>query len=131
MDTNELARRFHTALVARNWTTMRALFTDDATWTLPGDNYISGRAEGADAVVGRAQLIASYGLSFALEHVLLSRDNMALALHNTADRDGVRLDEHLATVCRLRDGHIYEIETFLSDVPGMNRFFSVPPVEAV
>ena len=99
------------------------MFHDDATWTLPGDNVISGTAKGADAVVERARLIASYGLSFNLENILLSRNNMALALHNTAERDGIRLDEKLATVCHLRDGKIAEIETFLSDVPGMDRFF--------
>lgn len=103
---------------------MRRLFHDDATWTLPGENAISGTAFGADAVVERARLIASYGLSFELKNILLSRDNMALALHNTGERNGVQLDEHLATVCRLREGRIAEIETFLSDVPGMNRFFT-------
>jgi uncharacterized protein len=119
-----LARKFHAALVARDWDALHALFHADATWTLPGDNAISGCAEGVDAVVERAQRIASYGLSFELKHVLLSRDNMALSLHNTAERDGARLDEHLATVCRLRDGLIAEVETYLSDVPGMNRFFA-------
>ena len=74
----------------------------------------------------RARVIAGYGLSFELEHILLSRDNMALALHNTAERNGLRLDEHLATVCRLRDGRIAEIETYLTDVPGMDRFFAEP-----
>jgi uncharacterized protein len=123
-DAETLARNFHSALVARDWQGLRSLFHEDATWTLPGDNAISGRAEGADAVVARAQLIASYGLSFELKHVLLSRDNMALSLHNTAERDGIPLDEHLATVCRLRDGRIAEVETYLSDVPGMNRFFA-------
>jgi len=120
----DIAKAFHATLVNRDWSAMRALFHDDATWTLPGDNTISGTAVGGDAVVKRAQLIASYELSFRLENILLSRDNMALGLHNTAERDGVRLDEKLATVCRLRDGLIGEIETFLSDVPGMNRFFT-------
>lgn len=119
-----LAKAFHAALVAKDWDGMRELFHADATWTLPGDNVISGQASGVDAVIDRAKLIASYDLSFALEHILLSRDNMALGLHNTAERDGIRLDEHLATVCRLRDGRIAEVETFLSDVPGMNRFFA-------
>ena len=120
----DIAKAFQAALTSRDWPAMRALLHDDATWTLPGDNSISGTAIGGDAVVERAQLIASYGLSFKLENILLSRDNMALGLHNTAERDGVRLDQQLATVCRLRDGRIAEIETFLSDVPGMNRFFA-------
>lgn len=123
-DAETLALAFHAALVAKDWSAMRDLFQQDATWTLPGDNVISGRATGIDAVIDRAKLIASYDLSFALEHVLLSRDNMALGLHNTAERNGIRLDEHLATVCRLRDGRIQDVETFLSDVPGMNRFFA-------
>lgn len=121
-----LAKAFHGALVAKDFDGMRTLFHEDATWILPGDNVISGEAVGVEAVIERARLIASFGLSFKLEHVLLSRDNMALALHNTAEREGVRLDEHLATVCRLRGGRIAQVETFLSDVPGMNRFFARP-----
>lgn len=55
----------------------------------------------------------------------VSRNNVALGLHNTARRGDRVLDEHLATVCRLHDGRIVEIETFLSDLPGMNAFFAV------
>lgn len=39
-----------------------------------------------------------------------------------ADSESV-LDEHLSTVCFLRDGKIAAIETFLSDVAAMNAFF--------
>ncbi|WP_446447326.1 hypothetical protein [Streptomyces broussonetiae] len=56
-------------------------------------------------------------------HVLVSRENKALSLHNTARRPDAILDEYLTTVCRLRDGRIADIETCLSDVPGMNAFF--------
>ncbi|MEU2081150.1 nuclear transport factor 2 family protein [Streptomyces albus] len=120
---HELGRRFHAFLAAGDWDRIRTLLTDDATWTLPGDNTISGTADGADAVVERARKIASYGLRFELLHILVSRENMALSLHNTAHRGEVRLDEYLSTVCRLRDGKIAQIETYLSDVPGMNAFF--------
>ncbi|WP_425578251.1 nuclear transport factor 2 family protein [Streptomyces albiaxialis] len=118
-----LGRTFHQALTTGDWAGIRALLHDDATWTLPGDNTISGTAEGADAVVERAKLIASYGLRFELLHLLVSRENLALSLHNTAHREDADLDEHLSTVCRLRDGRIADIETYLSDVPGMNAFF--------
>ncbi|MGI5340721.1 nuclear transport factor 2 family protein [Streptomyces sp. CA-181903] len=120
---HRLGVRFHAFLGAGDWDGIRTLLTDDATWTLPGDNAISGTAEGADAVVERAAKIASYGVDFKLLHILVSRENMALSLHNTARRGDVRLDEHLSTVCRLRDGKIAGIETYLSDVDGMNAFF--------
>jgi len=118
-----IARAFHAALVARDWAAIRALLTEQAEWTLPGDNAISSPAKGADAVVERAQKIAGYGLKFELLHILSSRTDVALHLHNTADRDGIKLDEYLATVLRVDGEKIVAIETFLSDVPGMNAFF--------
>jgi uncharacterized protein len=118
-----VGRSFHAALSARNWQALRALLTDDATWTLPGDNLISGKVFGADDVVGRARRIAGFGLTFTLERVLVSRDNIVLFFHNTASREGRVLDEHLATVCLLRDGKISTIETYLSDIGGVNAFF--------
>ncbi|ATL65574.1 nuclear transport factor 2 family protein [Nocardia terpenica] len=118
-----IGKQFHAALSTRDWDALRALLHDDATWTLPGDNTVSGVAVGADAVIERARTIAGYGLNFELLHVLVSRENVALSLHNTARRDDAVLDEYLSSVCRLRDGRIAAIETFLSDVPGMNAFF--------
>jgi uncharacterized protein len=119
-----IARQLHASLTSKDWALMRSLLADDATWTLPGSNRISGPAIGADAVVERAKLIASFGLNFELKHILLSRHNMALSLHNTATRGDLKLDEYLSTVCFLREGKIEAIETYLSDVDGMNAFFA-------
>ena len=74
-------------------------------------------------MVDRARKITSYGLKLELLHVLVSSDSVALSLHNTA-RQGERvLDEYLASVCQFEDSKIAEIETFLSDIDGMNAFF--------
>jgi ketosteroid isomerase-like protein len=118
-----IAERFLELLRNRDWVTMRSVFTDDAIWCLPGSNKISGLAEGADAVVERARLIASYGLNFALKNILIGPEGVALSLNNTARRGDLVLDEHLATVCQIRDGKIARIDTYLSDVPMMNAFF--------
>jgi ketosteroid isomerase-like protein len=120
----ELANAFLQNLRTKDWTRMRTLFTEDATWHLPGENKISGLATGADAVVARAEQIASYGLNFAVKHILYGPDGFALSLNNTARRDDLVLDEHLATVCQVRDGKIAHILTYLSDVPMMNAFFA-------
>ena len=122
-----LAIAFHMALVNRDWGSLKEIMTPDVTWTLPGSNLISGTAFGIADVIERANLIASYGPSFDLEYILVSRDNMALAIHNQATRGDLVLDEHLATVCTITDGRISAIETYLSDLDGMNAFFSSQP----
>jgi len=107
----------------RDWDQMRSIMTEDIVWTLPGNSKISGAARGANAVIGRAQTIVSYGLTFTLKHILIGQNGMALSLNNTATRGELNLDEHLATVCSLRDGKISAIDTYLSDVEMANAFF--------
>ncbi|MDX3854658.1 nuclear transport factor 2 family protein [Streptomyces sp. AK02-01A] len=118
-----LGRAFHEALAAGDWDLIRSLLHDEAVWVLPGDNAVSGEARGADAVVERARTIAGYGLDFGLLHILVSRDNMALSLHNTARREDRVLDEYVITVCAVHEGKISDIETYLSDVAMMDAFF--------
>ena len=118
-----IAWQFLEALGSRDWGLLRSIMTDDIVWTLPGTSLISGEASGVDAVIGRAQRIVSYGLTFSLNHILIGRSGLALSLHNTAKKGTQSLDEHLATVCTLRDGKICEINTYLSDVEMVNAFF--------
>ncbi|MFJ4828883.1 hypothetical protein ACIP79_02975 [Streptomyces sp. NPDC088747] len=74
-------------------------------------------------MVERAQRIASYGLDFELLRLLVSSENMAPSLHDTAHWKDAVLGEFLALVSRLCDGRIASTETCPSDVPGMNAFF--------
>jgi hypothetical protein len=71
----------------------------------------------------RKEHLNYFALLFRQQTLLISRDNVALSLHNTAQQGNLVLDEYLATVCRLKDGKIAAIETFLSNVDGMNAFF--------
>ena len=122
-DKRHIAETFLTALRTRDWDLMREIMTPDVVWTLPGHSRISGEARGIDAVIERSQIIVSYGLTFNLNHILEGQRGLALSLHNTAERHGRILDEHLATVCGLREGRICSIDTYLSDVDMVNSFF--------
>jgi ketosteroid isomerase-like protein len=51
----EMGRKFHPALLSRDWSAIRSLLADNATWTLPGNNLISGTAVGAGKVTARAE----------------------------------------------------------------------------
>ena len=119
----EIAQKFLTGLRTRDWDLLKSIMTEDIVWSLPGSSLISGEARGLEAVVKRSQLIVSYGLTFTLKHVLYSEHGVALSLNNTARRGNLTLDEHLATVCQLRDCKIFTITTYLSDVDMVNAFF--------
>jgi len=118
-----LAETFLTGLRSRDWDLMRSIMTDDIVCTLPGNSRISGAAQGKEAVIERARIIVSYGLTFTLKHILIGQYGLTLSLNNTATHGDRRLDEHLATVCSLRDGRISVIDTYLSDVAMADAFF--------
>ena len=122
-DKRQIAETFLLGLRTRDWALLRTIMTQDIVWTLPGHSRISGEARGIDAVIERSQIIVSYGLNFQLNHILEGRHGLALSLHNTAESQGKILDEHLATVCQLRDDKICSIDTYLSDVEMVNSFF--------
>ena len=109
----EIAQKFLTGLRTRDWDLLKSIMTEDIVWSLPGSSLISGEARGLEAVVKRSQLIVSYGLTFTLKHVLYSEHGVALSLNNTARRGNLTLDEHLATVCQLRDGKIHHHDVSL------------------
>ena len=46
-----------------------------------------------------------------------------LSLNNTARRGDLVLDEHLATVIKIRDGKISAIDSYLSGIDMLNAFF--------
>jgi uncharacterized protein len=122
-DKKGIAQQFLAGLRSRDWSLLRSIMTDDIVWSLPGTSLISGEASGVDAVIARAQRIVSYGLTFTLKHILIGQHDLALSLHNTAKNGNQILDEHLATVCLLRNGKICAINTYLSDVEMVNAFF--------
>ena len=107
----------------RDPTLLETLLTEDVSWTLPGRSTMSGEVKGREGVAKRLQIIAGSGLNIDLRHVLYGWDDVAVLMHNTGERDGRRLDEHLITLLRLRDGKICRAETLVSDVAMLNAFF--------
>ena len=119
----ELAQKFLSGLRSSDWNLLKSLMTEDVVWSLPGNSRISGDAQGADAVVLRAQRIVDYGMNFTLKNILLGLHGVALSLHNTARRGDLVFDLHLSTVFTLRDGKISAINTYMSDVDMVDAFF--------
>ena len=84
---------------------------------------MSGEARGVDAIFQRSETLRGYGVNIDIEHVVYGFRDVALHLHNTGQRDGRILDEHLTTVCHLDGEKIRRLDTFISDVEMLDAFF--------
>lgn len=118
-----IATTFLTALKNNEWDTMLSILAPHATWTLPGTSVLSGLADGADAIIRRAQGLKHFGVKFQLKDILYGLHGVTLSLHNTASRNNLILDEQVAIVCQIDEGKIISMATYLSDVAGINAFF--------
>ncbi len=120
----KIAEEFLAAYAARDFERITRLLHKDIHWSLPGNGKISGVAVGIDAVVERVKTIIEHGTKTELHYILIGQFGITLSLHNTATKpDGRILDEELATVLTIDSGLIRKIDTYLSDVPMMERFF--------
>ena len=119
----EIALKFINALGSRDGSLLRSIMTDDVVWSLPGKSPMSGEALGVDAILKRSETLHRYGVKIEVEHVVYGFQDVALHLHNTGKQGDRVLDEHLTTVCRLREDKIHRLDTFISDVDMLNKFF--------
>lgn len=118
-----IANKFITSLKNNDWDTMRSILAADASWTLPGTSLLSGLADGAEAIIKRAQGLKHFGVNFDLKYILIGLNGFTLSLHNTASRGSLLLDEQVAIVFEVKGGEVISMATYLSDVPGINAFF--------
>jgi ketosteroid isomerase-like protein len=121
-----LARRFLSVLGHPDAEVVKSVSTDDVVWSLPGAASISGEARGVDGIMQRARTIASYGVKVEILDDVDGFSGVAMILHNTGKKDDRTLDEHLAAAFSFRGDTITRLDTYLSDVPMMERFLAWP-----
>jgi uncharacterized protein len=119
----DLANRFLASLKNSDWELLRLIITADCIWRLPGTTMISGVAFGADAIVKRATQIVNKGLNLELLHIQYGMNGFALSLHNQENNGELIIDEYLTMTCTLRGYMISSINTYLSDMEGLDSFF--------
>jgi len=120
----KIAEDFLAAYAAHDFERLKQLLHHGIEWSLPGNGSISGIATGIDAVVQRVKTIIAAGIKTELHDILIGQNGITLSLHNSAKKpDGRVLEEQLATVLTVDSGLIKRIDTYLSDVPMMERFF--------
>jgi uncharacterized protein len=107
---------------------VRSVTTDDVVWTFPGSSVISGEAHGVAEIVKRAMTIAGFGVHVEVVRPVYGHEGIAVLLHNTAAKNGRKLDEHLAAVFSFRDGKISHSScaSIHSELIGISIRFGMP-----
>jgi uncharacterized protein len=122
-------RRFYAAFADRDFATVRACFTPDAVWHLPGRSVISGDHRGWDAIyddfLGRIGPLSGGTLRAGLVDVAIGADHLVAIQHATADHDGRRLDVTGCQLIRMEGGLIAEVQGHYSDQYAFDSFWSV------
>jgi len=127
-DNAEVVRRGYEAFNTADIDTLMQVFDEGASWYTPGRSPIAGNYEGRDAVFGQfGRYGAETGGTFraGLKQVFTSDDGRVIGLHhNSAERNGKRLDTDCCIVFEIRDGRVVSGREHFFDLVNWDEFWS-------
>jgi ketosteroid isomerase-like protein len=124
----ELVRRGYAAFNAADIETLTELLDQNASWHTPGHSPIAGDYLGRDAVFAQfGRYGGETGGTFRadLRHVFTSDDGRVIGLHhNTAVRNGRRLDTGCCIVFEIENGRVISGREHFFDLHNWDEFWS-------
>lgn len=123
----ELITRGYEAFGRGDMETVRAMWTDDIEWEIPGRSQLSGTYRGPDAIMGFfAKLMDLSGGSFQLDvrDVLASDDHVAVLVSERAEHGGRKLEQQGVHLWDMRGGKAARFIGLESDPYGGDEFWS-------
>ena len=107
-----LVRRGYEAFNTADIEALTELFDENASWHTPGRSPIAGDHNGREAVFAQ---FGRYGgetggtFKATLQRVLTDEDGRVIGIHhNTAERNGKKLDVYCCIVFEIRDGRLLD-----------------------
>lgn len=126
----ELVRRGYEAFNKGDMKTLTELFHENASWHTPGKSPIAGDHQGRDAAFaqfGKYACETQGTFKAKLQRILKSDDDHVVAIHhNTAERDGKKLDVDCCLVFEIKDGKVIEGKEHFFDLYAWDNFWSEP-----
>ena len=124
----ETIRRGYAAFNAADMKTLTTLFDEHATWHTPGQSPIAGDHKGREAVLaqfGRYGSLTGGTFKAKLLHVLKDDDGVVVGVHhNSAERNGKRLDVDCCIAFEVVDGRIVSGREYFYDLHNWDAFWS-------
>jgi ketosteroid isomerase-like protein len=104
------------AVSAKDFAAVAGLFADDIVWHQPGNNRLSGTHRGraaVDQVIGATMAISEGTFELAVTGApMVNGDMVAIPVHFSAQRDGVKLAQDGVDVLRIEGDRIAEVWLF-------------------
>lgn len=125
MANKDVLMGYYEAFAKADWASLKKnSFAPDITWTMPGNHPMSGKMEGADAVVAFLQHLYKAGIRVDNIH-LGELDNGTLVEQHTGhgEAGGRQFIFPTVTTYAFRDGRIAEVKVHNGDPIAANEFF--------
>jgi len=123
-----IVRRGYEALNRGDLKTLTELFRDDVSWHTPGRSPLAGDVIGREAVFARlGRYLVETGGTFRaeLKRLLTDEDGRVIGIHhNTAERDGRKLDVYCCIAFELENGRIVDGREHVYDLRAWDEFWS-------
>jgi ketosteroid isomerase-like protein len=123
----DLVRRGYAAFSAADVDTLRGLFTEDVTWTVPGNGPVSGVKQGQDAVLGYfGELAGRAGgsLKVDLMDVASGESYVFARARITATRNGTDLDTTDVNVFEIVSGKTRSVQQYFAETAEWDAFWA-------
>jgi ketosteroid isomerase-like protein len=124
----EVVRRGYQAFNTGDVKALTEIFDPKASWHTPGQSPIAGDHQGRDAVFTQfGRYAGDTGGTFkaTLKDVLRSDDGRVIGIHhNSAQRNGKRLDTGCCIVFEVKDGRIVDGREHFYDLHNWDQFWS-------
>jgi ketosteroid isomerase-like protein len=124
----EVVRRGYEAFNSADMETLTELFDENASWHTPGQSPIAGDHEGRDAAFAQ---FGKYGgetggtFKAELREVLADDGGRVVGIHhNSAERNGKKLDVDCCLVFEIKDGKVMDGREFFYDLGAWDEFWS-------
>ena len=123
-----LVRRGYEAFNTADIEALTELFDENASWHTPGRSPIAGDHNGREAVFAQfGRYGAETGGTFkaTLQRVLTDEEGRVIGIHhNTAERNGNKLDAYCCIVFEIKDGRLVDGWEYFEDLYAWDAFWA-------
>ena len=126
-DDVEVVRKGYAAFSSGDLAALAALYSEDVTWTVPGNSPYSGTKRGRDAVIAFLVEVATIsGGTYRTQNLALAgADGRVFALDaSQASRNGKSLNTTGVNVFELTDGLVTSVQQYFEDTTESDAFWS-------